>query len=401
MDNIIDPSNDFDFSNLSLATPTGIQGGAYFTKIEHNNKALYIQTPKSLTRQGFVKNGKKIVVDLMFTNNDEKFITWIENLETKCQQLIYEKSDSWFQNKLELNDIETAFASPLKVYKSGRFYLLRVNVKMNYATNLANIKIYDESELPLSMSDINDTTNIISILEVQGIKFSSRSFQIEIELKQAMVLNTEVLFDSCLIKTASKKVKTMKHDPLVFQMMEDSGSSKTLEMQEGQEDPDILETNENVEEMRDNSLIKEVDSITVGNDQGEKEGEFKGQKAEAGAEAEAEARAGNDELKEVELQIEELDVENLLASENDELKEFDLNSNLASLETITLKKPNQVYYEIYKAAREKAKKAKKEAIQAFLEAKNIKKTYMLDEIDESDESDLEMDEDWDESIGEE
>ena len=399
MDNIIDPSNDFDFSNLSLATPTGIQGGAYFTKIEHNNKALYIQTPKSLTRQGFVKNGKKIVVDLMFTNNDEKFITWIENLETKCQQLIYEKSDSWFQNKLELNDIETAFASPLKVYKSGRFYLLRVNVKMNYATNLANIKIYDESELPLSMSDINDTTNIISILEVQGIKFSSRSFQIEIELKQAMVLNTEVLFDSCLIKTASKKVKTMKHDPLVFQMMEDSGSSKTLEMQEGQEDPDILETNENVEEMRDNSLIKEVDSITVGNDQGEKEGEFKGQKAEA--EAEAEARAGNDELKEVELQIEELDVENLLASENDELKEFDLNSNLASLETITLKKPNQVYYEIYKAAREKAKKAKKEAIQAFLEAKNIKKTYMLDEIDESDESDLEMDEDWDESIGEE
>ena len=47
-------------------------------------------------------------------------------------------------------------------------------------------------------------------------------------------------------------------------------------------------------------------------------------------------------------------------------------SNLENnLESITLKKPNQVYYEIYKKAREKAKEAKKEAILAFLEAKNI------------------------------
>ena len=66
------------------------------------------------------------------------------------------------------------------------------------------------------------------------------------------------------------------------------------------------------------------------------------------------------------------------------LEEFDINSTLNSLETITLKKPNQVYYEIYKEARRKAKKAKREAIVAFLEAKNIKKTYMLDDFDESD-----------------
>ena len=54
---------------------------------------------------------------------------------------------------------------------------------------------------------------------------------------------------------------------------------------------------------------------------------------------------------------------------------------------LTLQKPNEVYYRIYKAAREKAKQAKKEAIIAYLEAKNIKKTYMLDDLEESD-SDL-------------
>ena len=55
-----------------------------------------------------------------------------------------------------------------------------------------------------------------------------------------------------------------------------------------------------------------------------------------------------------------------------------------NLETMSLKKPNQVYYDIYKKAREKAKALKKDAILAYLEMKNIKKTYMLDDIDESD-----------------
>ena len=65
------------------------------------------------------------------------------------------------------------------------------------------------------------------------------------------------------------------------------------------------------------------------------------------------------------------------------LKEIDfaLENNL---ESITLKKPNQVYYEIYQKAREKAKEAKKNAVLAFLEMKNIKKTYLLNDIDESD-----------------
>ena len=81
----------------------------------------------------------------------------------------------------------------------------------------------------------------------------------------------------------------------------------------------------------------------------------------------------------------DVDMDSLLDMDNqNDLKEIIINPNLDSLETITLKKPNQVYYEIYKEARKKAKLAKKTAIVAFLEAKNIKKTYMLDDLDESD-----------------
>jgi hypothetical protein len=87
-----------------------------------------------------------------------------------------------------------------------------------------------------------------------------------------------------------------------------------------------------------------------------------------------------------------LDIEDLNEPDNaTTLTEVDISAGLEnSLESITLKKPNQVYYEIYKKAREKAKAAKKEALLAYLEVKNIKKTYMLDDIDESDESDDEI-----------
>ena len=98
MENIIEPNESFDFANITLAHPTGIQGGAYFTKIEYNKKPLYIQTTKSLTRQGIVKSGKKYHCDLMFNNEAESLINWFENLEDTCQKLIYNKSESWFQN---------------------------------------------------------------------------------------------------------------------------------------------------------------------------------------------------------------------------------------------------------------------------------------------------------------
>ena len=153
MDDIIEPTIDYDFSKIYLGPPSTLAGGAYFTRIMYNNnKLLYLQTPKCLTKQGFVKSGKKIFADLMFDNNDTVFINWIENLESKCQELIHNKGDAWFQTKLEKDDIETAFTSPFKIYKTGKYYLLRVNVK-------PNIKIYNETDTVIKIEDITNTRN--------------------------------------------------------------------------------------------------------------------------------------------------------------------------------------------------------------------------------------------------
>ena len=107
-------------------------------------------------------------------------------------------------------------------------------------------------------------------------------------------------------------------------------------------------------------------------------------------ENENEIEVGNDNTNDDDAQI-ILDVQEL--EDKTELKELDwhvpLENDLETNEneTIKLKKPNEVYYELYKEARQKAKIAKKSAIIAYLEAKNIRQTYMIDNLDES-ESDI-------------
>ena len=397
MENIIEPSENFDFSKLTLAHPSGVQGGAYFTKIQYNNKPLYIQTTKSQTRQGFVKTGKKYYCDLMFDNNSSVLINWFENLEERCQKLIYEKGASWFQNALEINAIESAFNSIIRVYKSGKYYLVRTNVKNNH-NNEPHIKIFNENEVALGLEDVTAETNIISILEIQGIKFTTRNFQIEIELKQIMILNNEPIFESCLIKNLfnNKSESLLKTEPFIKiekplkeqndnHSYKDESFSNNLDNLDNLDDLEKLDdlVNENKSSSQDNPKNK----YDLGILEKEKEKEIDVQSLQTIDETYNQNTNTNSEnnnvLESLDINIEELNTEEF--NDPKELKEFDLSNTLENtLETMSLKKPNEVYKMLYEKAKSKAKLAKKALIVAYLEAKKIKNTYMIENIDNSD-----------------
>ena len=400
MNNIIEPNDSFDFSKLSLGHPNGIQGGAYFTKLLYNGSPLYIQTTKSLTRQGFIKSGKKYYCDLMFDNNSEILIRWFENLEETCQSLIFEKSEAWFQNSLDKNDVESAFNSVIRIYKSGKFYLLRTNVKNNI-NNEPSIKIYSENELPLTINDVSSETNLISILEIQGIKFTSRNFQIEIELKQSMVIDSEPIFDECLIKTQKKIGDIKKHIENTLETNSINNKNKLnfdLPIKNRSYD-DEVENVENVGYVYDKSIavsnimendVNDVNDVNDNlyeyeNENVDKEDNIDNDNLDAHSNTLTAADENNISIN---FDIEDLNKEQ--DSNKEDLKEIDFNVSLEenSLETLTLKKPNQVYFELYKEAREKAKLAKRAAIIAYLEAKNIKKTYMIQTIENDNQSDI-------------
>jgi hypothetical protein len=206
MTSIIHPTVEtFPFDHLKILPPLKATGGAYITKIEYNHKPLYVQTCKSKTKQGIVKSGKRQYCDLMFDSTSEEFIQWIEHLENYCQECIYKKRDSWFTSNLEKDDIENAFISPLRLFKSGKYYLLKTQVLASVGGGGYDLNVFDEQQKSLSIEDIHDDTCIISIIEIQGIKFSQNKFQLEIILKSVMIINENPSFHECLFNLKASK----------------------------------------------------------------------------------------------------------------------------------------------------------------------------------------------------
>ena len=433
--NIINELNkNFDFSQITLANPSPVQGGSYFTKLLYNDKPLYLQLPKCNTKQGVVvtNNNKKIYSDLMFSNLENDLIDWFENLEITCQKLIYSKKDIWFQSDMELDDIEQMMTSIMRPYKSGKFMLIRSSIPNNKQIKKTNCLIYDENEIPMTLEDIKEDNELIPLICVEGIRFTSRSFQIEINLSQIMIISTmPELSSSCLIKHKNNRpienvnntkvdnediIKSSLEEP---DTLEECNDIKNLETPtnlidtEVISDPieldDYIDNDKNLEEsissdekdnIQESETIESNNCIKENNEIDEETLEVNNYTLEDSCIPEYLETTENmsensdseilsnilentnvsDNLEKVTI----LDENNILDIDKDRLQEIELDCDNID-DTIELRNPNEVYYNLYKTARNKAKELKKASLEAYLQAENIKSKFMLDNIEDSDD----------------
>ena len=171
----------------------------------------------------------------------------------------------------------------------------------------------------------------------------------------------------------------------------------------------ILLANHNEDEQeyiqKENDYLKEQEQQLLLQEEREKREEQELEKNESGIKEELRIKFSDDVLDKEEddsnmllnihdedTNISLFDVEELKdtneESSNLFLEEVDVNTlnqlNKKESSGMTLKKPNEVYYNLYKETKKKAKDFKKNAILSYMEAENIKKTYMLDNITEED-----------------
>ena len=386
-EHIYNTDNSFDFNSLHLAKPQPFPGGNYFMRLTVSGKPLYIQPPKCIMKQGFAKSGKKYYSDFMFSNENTEFIEWMEKIETFCQDTIYKNSSDWFEDKMDMGDIENYFTSPLKIYKSGKFYNLRVNIALNLGKPL--IKIYNENEEQIDFQDLKENTNILSILEIKGIKCSATSFQIEFDVKQIMTVQVSNLFEKCLFNRKPAVIAPIlsKSEPI---------NETIINNQSPEVEPDVKIEDE-TEELNDTEVIVEdvsEDETTNESLQNNNENDMNENNSEE----------DKNDIKLIENNLEKNDQENTIdvvemneesleKKTTDELEEINFTlDKINEDDTFKIKDKNNVYYEMYKEAKKKAKIARDLALSSILEAKRIKNTYMLDDVTDSDEdsSDIEF-----------
>ena len=352
--NVFHGDDTFNFDKLQLTHPNSIVGGSYMTRYSYreSKQPLYIQTTKVQSKQGIVITGKKAHIDLLVTTSDAdtEFIEWITNLEKRSVDLLYEKRNLWFTQELDRTDIENSFTSPIRAYKTGNF-LLRVNLEPNrQLTHIQpfSCKVFDENKQVVPVEYIKAEHSIISIIEFQGIRFTSRNFQIELLLRQVLIIPDIPLFDTCVIAEPSTERISSEQKP--------------------------------IKESETETVIVNTEHLGMNP-------------------APAPEPAPLKHFEFTEIDIDFKNIPDIIDTREPEFPELagaaeplsTITTTFAATNAITLKKHKDVLYEMYKIAKHKAQEAKKAAIRAYLEAKEIKAAYLLDVDSESSDTDADAD----------
>ena len=365
MENILEINkyDEYDYSNIKLSNPTIQTGNNYYTNITigERDKPLYIQFPKCNTKAGYVKNNSKCYTDLLFLASDTKIIKWLENFEIFLQNEIYNKRDIWFDSELILDDIQELMTPIMRSYKSGKNVLIRCNIKNHKCS------VYDENEILQNLESFTSDKEIIPLVSVNGIKFSSKNFIIELNLSQIMIISSkDDLEKSCLIKsTTLKSLNNSNKNNLEDSTYLDENIQNTDVENTHVENTDVENTDtqsnslldidnsinkntlDNLDDIKNDNIILNISDIN--NDK----------------------KVDNCDINQENIEIlNEIDLDSIKISQNkDEQSE------------INIREPQEIYYELYRNALQKAIDLKKNTVEAFLKAKNIKLKYNLEELD--------------------
>jgi hypothetical protein len=198
-------TDEFDFTKVALSPPVATTSGSYFTRITHqaaaaDDAALYMYTPRCVARAGVTTDGAKRYVDLTFPASSTAMLDWSTALEEHLQQQIFARREQWFTDtEIGLDDIQSVFIPVMKPCKGGH-YVLRAHISQGRSKFPTLPPVFDTNETPLNIEDVQPDVSLIAILDMQGIKFTPRSFNVVIAVKQIMILQDTSRFKQCLIR---------------------------------------------------------------------------------------------------------------------------------------------------------------------------------------------------------
>ena len=458
-------NSQFDNESISMTRPVVVQGGTYFTKIRCNksNTPYYVQFEPCKTKQGVVNTNKRSYIDLLYNNEDVEILEWFENLQDTIITKIYDHKNEWFQSDMERTDIENNFVNITKSFRGGKHHLIRVgmNTPNEPRQKGKECVVFDEYENVITIEGIQENDNIEGILEVQGVRFTSKSFQVELMCKQLKISQKESTFDKCMIRssrntnntnnTNTEESRSSDHEILISptpttsiptsiptstQETSTDNIETVVKTEDNHESFDSVKIDEFPHTVYDevvsqvtNDIITSVEdtinasntkpSVSENNDEKNVQGEVEeeeesgmfSENTENDKEVDTESKVTKTIVfkEEEELIIDtpgiekhvgdlELDMndrtdsKNVIEDVNGTSDLTDISSNFENEihvgGTVTsLKDPQEIYYEIYKVAKQKAREHKVKSITHYLEAKNIKNQYLLDDLDESEPDD--------------
>jgi len=199
-------------------------------------------------------------------------------------------------------------------------------------------EVYNKNGEERALTSITKSSRLIPLVEFSEILISSTSINLVLELKECLLLDE--------LQPTTRRERTI--------VVEQDEESINEEEAISQKEEEVTQAVTN-EEPAESHNTDELEDASTGGD-----------------------------LEEVDIQVDEE-----ISTPEEGLTEID-SLEVTTDEPLTLKEPNEVYREIYKAAIAKAKRLRQVALDAYLDAKKIKARFMLEDVEDSDdEEDME------------
>jgi len=371
--------SDFPFDSLILGSPSAIQGGgSYSAPITIDGSSVYVQLPQCTTKSGIVETRRTKYCDLLYPSDATKIASWVEALESRCCGLIDTKKHLWFTNELTTADVEGMVTPIARPHRQGAAILIRVQLDTKRGSDKLKCRIFNDDETECETSNVDKDSPVIPLVHIEAVRFTSRSFDVVLKMEQLMLLKPEPAPKACLInpsrRAESGTVGELQNVEIARDELEEAVISPA--------DDQVMNEVDEIEELEPIDLEVDVGTESVDATASIDGSEYDEETDETGSGTDRQdlLDMGDDEIRLDDIE----DLDKPAPNKVEGIMEIDVDADEASESPMVLKRPNEVYYEIYRAAIEKARHMRKVAVEAYLEAKQIKSKYMLEDIDESD-----------------
>lgn len=178
----------FNFLQINKSIPYKISNSNnYFVNLHSNKKKIYIQLPKTKSKN----------IQIIYPN-DSFILSWFKLLDDRIIDIIVDSSNEWFSEKLTKDDIVNLFIPSLKKYKN-KYHILNCNLS-------ENIQIFNQDKT--AIKTMEKCEEFIPVVHIVGFIFSETTINIEYEIQQIMIIDSQIkIKEDSLDINSLKKIK--------------------------------------------------------------------------------------------------------------------------------------------------------------------------------------------------
>lgn len=189
--------------NIQYQEPVKTAGGSLIsrTSYRHLDQAIpiYIQTPRLKVNSDLEILDSKTYIELELDKRHINFYEFINNIDDLNIRETFKNSENWFQEKLPMDVVDDFYKTNIKMRKYNKSPIIKFKIPLYKNKTRKSCDIFGDDLKPVDVSEIKQKTEVICILELEGIKFFKQRFETEWKVIQLRVYKPKEAPTPCLI----------------------------------------------------------------------------------------------------------------------------------------------------------------------------------------------------------